>query len=486
MKLYNTKSRTIERFKPLRQEKTKVYFCGPTVYNYAHIWNLRTFVFEDYIIKTLKFLWYKVESVMNITDIDDKTIRDSQANNMTLLDFTKKYTDIFLEDLDKLNITKPDHIVPISTLIPEMVEVINGLLKYWYAYLADDWSIYFKISSYKKYWKFANIDFSGMKESVRVDNDEYEKDNAADFVLWKSYKETDWENFWEENFILKDWKEVNIKWRPGWHIECSACNSKYFWPQIDIHMWWVDLIFPHHQNEIAQTEALTRKEFSKYWLHAGHLMVNGKKMSKSANNFYTLKNIKDNFADIDDSVLFRAVRFSFMNGKYKDSMEFSFDKLKACINTINRIDETVKSLSRFIEENSEDERITRKDFSYEIQWYIQEFVLKLEDDFNMVEAFAIFFEYIKFVNTLITDENTCLWEAKAMMWLFETFNEVFSIINFDFEDEKISENILKIFEERNLAKKNKDFASADRLRDELSSLWYKIIDDRSRSRIEKI
>ncbi len=498
MQLYNTKWRQVERFKPLKQEKVKVYSCWPTVYNFAHIGNLRTYVFEDYIIKTLKFLWYKLETVMNITDIDDKTIRDSMASWEKLLDFTQKYTEFFLEDIQKLNIQKADHIVPISTLIPEMVEMINGLLKYGYAYLAEDWSIYFSVKTYKNYWKFANLDMSWMQTSVRIDNDEYDKEQASDFVLWKSWKETDGDNFWEEEFEIidsenatlewknKNTKKVTLKWRPGWHIECSACNMKYFWPQIDIHMGWVDNIFPHHQNEIAQTESYTRKEFSKYWLHAGHLMVNGKKMSKSANNFYTLRDIEKHFDKIDKSVLYRAIRFSFMNGKYKDSMEFSLEKLEQCINTISRVDQTIKSLTRFIEENSGDLRKSRKEFSFELQWFIQDFVVNLEDDFNMVEAFALFFEYITFVNTSIKDTEFCRAEAVASLRLFETFNEVFSIMNFEFENVEIPENILDLLTQRNEAKAWKDFAKADSIRSEMLEMWYKIIDDRSWTRVEKI
>ncbi|PZM81981.1 hypothetical protein DLH72_04755, partial [Candidatus Gracilibacteria bacterium] len=356
MKINNTKTRKLEEFKPLSSREVKVYYCGPTVYNYAHIGNLRAYVFEDIVIRTLKFLGYNVKTTMNITDIDDKTIRDSQIAGESLKDFTEKYTAIFLEDIKKLNIIPADNIVPVTTLMPEMIRMINTMLRRKNGYLSDDGSIYFDISTSKNYGQLANLDKANLKSGARVDNDEYEKDSASDFVLWKSWKESDSENFWEEIFIIpKNEKfkrtslenpnvevlnekeneiEVKIKGRPGWHIECSACNMKYFGAQIDIHMGGVDNIFPHHQNEIAQTESCTHKEFVKYWIHAEHLTVDGKKMSKSANNFYTLKDLEEKYSEISKSVLFRAIRLSYISGKYSTQIDFSFKKLEQNISSI--------------------------------------------------------------------------------------------------------------------------------------------------------
>ncbi len=204
MQINNTKSREIEEFKPLSSREVKVYYCGPTVYNYAHIWNLRTFVFEDVVVRTLRFLWYKVNTTMNLTDVDDKTIRDSQAAWEKLLDFTKKYTDIFLNDIEKLNIVPADNIVPVTTLIPEMVRMINTMLKRKNAYISDDGSVYFDVKSFNKYGKLANLDMKNLKAGARVDNDEYEKDSVSDFVLWKWWKEEDWENFGKKNLNLEE------------------------------------------------------------------------------------------------------------------------------------------------------------------------------------------------------------------------------------------------------------------------------------------
>jgi len=486
MQIYNTKTRQKEEFKPLSSREVKVYFCWPTVYNYAHIWNLRTYVFEDIVIRSLKYLWYNVKTLMNITDIDDKIIRDSQIAKQNLKDFTQKYSDIFLKDLEKLNIEKADNVVPVTTLIPEMKRMIQTMLNRKNAYLWEDNSIYFDISSFKKYWKFANLDMSNLKKSVRIDNDEYEKENASDFVLWKAYKTEDMENFWEEEFII-NWEKKSIKWRPGWHIECSACNMKYFGAQIDIHMWWEDLIFPHHQNEIAQTESCTRKEFAKYWLHSGHLMVEWKKMAKSSWNFYTITDLEKKYENISKSVLYRAIRLSFITWKYRESIDFSFEKLESSIKVIVKIDETIKNITYSLE-SSKDWWISR-DFREYMQEIIFEYISYLEDDFNITESIALFHSFIKFTNTWISNKDFSTEELESILDMFETFNQVFAIIDFDILDnlkQEIPENILEKFENRNKAKIWKDFALADSLRDELLTLWYKIVDSRDWTRVEKI
>lgn len=484
--IYNTLTLEKERFKPLRQEEVKVYYCGPTPYNYAHIWNLKTYIYEDYVVKTLKFLGYKVKTTMNVTDIDDKTIRDSQKNGEKLLDLTQKYTNFFLQDLQKLNITLADNVVPISTLVDEMVMMINVLIKRGYAYLSDDGSIYYEIKKFKKYWNLAHLDVSGMKQSVRIDNDEYEKENAADFALWKGYKSEDGENFWNGEFIFGEEKKV-LKGRPGWHIECSACNLKFFWTQIDIHMGWVDNIFPHHQNEIAQSEWYSGKTFSKYWIHGGHITVDGKKMSKSANNFYTIQDLEEKFQQIPKSILYRAIRLSFMNAKYRESVDFSFEKLEQNFNTIKKIDEALKKLDRVIQSWNLEEKTFRRNIREEMQDFIGEYCEKLEDDFNMPESLAVFFTYITFVNTQIDSWELSLGEVKALMDMYKTFDSVLCIFDFNIlKSEEISSEIMQKFEARNNAKKEKNFAFADNLRDELLSLGYKIIDDRNGARVEKI
>ena len=486
MKFFDTKTRKIEEFKPLKQNEVKIYYCGPTVYNYAHIWNLKTHVVEDIVIKTLSFLGYNVKTTMNITDVDDKTIRDSRKVWENLKSFTEKYTKKFLNDTRKLWIKDADKIVPITTVIPEMVRMINTMLKRGVAYISDDGSIYFKISKYKKYGQFANLDMENLKTSVRIDNDEYDKESASDFALWKWWTEADGVNFWEEEFEINGEKKV-VKWRPGWHIECSACAMKHLWQQIDIHMWWEDLIFPHHQNEIAQTEACTRKEFSKYWIHSGHLMVDGKKMSKSLWNFYTLRDIEKKFSEIPKDILYRAIRLSFLNGKYRDSIEFNFWKLEQFFNTIKKIDATLKNIKDYQQREFEIEWVSRNFREY-LQEIVSRYIEKLEDDFSMPEALAIFYEFMKFVNTGIKDESFSKEEGGSIIDMFKTFDEVLGIMSFDIlekKQEEIPKEILEKLEERNIAKKEKNFELADKLRDELNKKWYIIIDTRDGSRVEK-
>lgn len=486
MKIYNTLSRELEVFKPLRNPDVKVYQCGPTVYNNAHLWNLKTSIVEDIVVRTLKYLWYKVVTTMNITDVDDKTIRDSVAAGEDLLTFTQKYTDVFLEDLEKLWVELPENITPITQLIPEMVRMIQTLLNRGFAYLADDGSVYYDISKYKKYWKLANLNLEGMKSSVRIDNDEYEKDNAADFVLWKAWKKEDWENFWNESFEIKNAsgeKETKVlKWRPGWHIECSACAMKHCGQQIDIHMGWEDLVFPHHQNEIAQTEACTGKEFSKYWIHSGHLMVDGKKMSKSLGNFYTLRDIEDKYPT--EPRLYRAIRLGFMNGLYRDQIDFSFSKLEQNISTIENIDKTCKRLAKYQAEYS----WVRPEFRDMLQEFTQRYIEALEDDFSFPEAFAVFFEFQKYVNSEIAGGNMTSDEQNACVDMYLSFNEIFELVdveNFEVSDDVIPEDILEKARKRDEAKADKNYALSDSLRDEITSLGYNVIDTKEGTVIEK-
>jgi len=494
MKFFNTKTRKKEEFKPLNEREVKIYYCGPTVYNYAHIWNLRTFIFEDIVVKTLKFLWYNTKTVMNLTDVDDKTINASIKQKQTLKELTKKYSEFFLQDIKKLWIQKANEIVPVTWVIPEMVRMINTMLRRKNAYLSDDWSIYFDIKSFKKYWKFANLDTKWMKSWVRIDNDEYEKDDAFDFVLWKTWKKSDWDNFWEEEFEI-NWKKIILKWRPGWHIECSAVCMKYFWQQIDIHMWWVDLIFPHHQNEIAQTESCTRKEFSRYWLHSWHLMVNWKKMSKSLWNFYTLKDIEEKYLNstkkslkISESILYRAIRLSFINAKYSSQIDFSFSKLESNFSVIKSIDEILKLVDREIKSWEKKLKWVSRDFREYMQEIMQEYIFHLEDDFNIPDSLALLFSFIKYINTWIRENTFSLEELKSINEMFKNFSEILWIFDYWIleKTKEIPSEILQKFEKRNQAKNDKNFELADKLRNEILNLWYKIIDSKEGSRLEKI
>ena len=506
--LFNTLTRELERFKPLKQDEVKVYYCGPTPYNYAHIGNLRNYLMDDIVVRTLRFLGYKVKTVMNVTDIDDKTIRDSQKSEKTLKDFTEFYTKEFLDDCAKLGILPADTIAPISTLIPDMGMIIDGLIKKWYAYLAEDGSVYYSVSKFKKYGQLAHLDIKGMISSVRIDNDEYDKEQVADFALWKAYdRESDGENFWEIEVTI-EWEKKILKGRPGWHIECSACNMKFFGPQIDIHMGGCDLVFPHHQNEIAQSEAYSGKQFSKYWMHGGHLLVDNKKMAKSANNFYTLRDIFAKNNNISETLIARGFRLMWLQNQYRENFNFTQDRLGASINTIKWLDEMMKRLGRYqdslkwdttdtewledLRERTAKWRLKFHEISREFrdnqQAFMQEFVEKLENDFDTLDAMTLVFEYQTYINSGIDDEAFSLEECKSAIDLLKTWDEVLAIFDFALleSSEIIPNEITALLAERNEAKMNKDYATADRIRGELDTLGYKIIDEKNGARVERI
>lgn len=498
--LYNTLSRSLEPFKPLKQDEVKVYYCGPTPYNFAHIGNLRAYLFEDFVIRTLRFLGYKARTVMNITDIDDKTIRDSQKSGKSLQEFTEYYTGEFLSDLTKLSIQKADTIAPISGLIPEMEKLIQGLLDRGYAYLADDGSIYYRVEKFKKYGELAHLDMSGMKSSVRINNDEYDKDNVADFALWKAYDTTaDGPNKWDAKFTIEG-GEIILPGRPGWHIECSACNYRFFGEQIDIHMGGIDNLFPHHQNEVAQTEAFTGKQFSKYWMHGGHLLVDNKKMAKSAGNFYTLRDVVEKMKPLDETIVTKGFRLMALQNQYRENFNFTFERLAAAINTIKGLDEMMKRLGRYRDQFPPTEEIRNnhgklkfhdisREFRENQQYFMQEFIEKLENDFDTVSAMTIVFEFQSYVNSGIDDELFSLEETKSIIHLLESWNQVLAILDFGLLDSNIAipKEIEALAVARTEAKIAKNWWEADKIRDELMNLGWKMIDEAGgKWRVEKV
>ena len=275
MKFYNTLSKSLEEFKPIETGKVKLYTCGPTVYNFAHIGNLRTYIFEDLLRRLLEFSGYNVVQVMNMTDVDDKTIKAAGGNRDEFSTLTKKYEKAFLSDLEELNILRPTEITRATEYIDQIVEFVSELLDKGFAYKGQDGSIYFSIDKFADYGKLSGLDKNGIKSGARVSQDEYTKENPADFALWKAWDESDGDIFWDTSLG---------RGRPGWHIECSTMSQDKLGETIDIHTGGVDLVFPHHENEIAQSEARTGKRFVNFWLHAEHLLVDGKKMSKSLGN----------------------------------------------------------------------------------------------------------------------------------------------------------------------------------------------------------
>ena len=331
LKIYNNLTRKKEIFKPLEKGKVGMYVCGPTIYNFVHIGNLRAYIFADVLRRYLKFQNYKVKHVMNLTDVDDKTIRDSQKSSQSLNQFTKKFEKAFLQDIKSLNIELPEVMPKATNHIKEMVELIKKLLKKQIAYKTED-GIYFSIKKFKQYGKLSKINLNQLKKgaSCRISNDEYEKESANDFALWKFYDEKDGNVFWET--------EIG-KGRPGWHIECSAMSSKYLGQPFDIHLGGVDLIFPHHENEIAQSQAANEKEFVKYWMHNEWVLVNNKKMSKSLNNFYKLKDLEErNYSPLD-------LRYFYLTKIYRQKMNFtwkSLDSAKASLERLKNLASKIK------------------------------------------------------------------------------------------------------------------------------------------------
>ncbi len=365
LKIYNTLSRKTEEFKSLKDNQVGLYTCGPTVYNYAHIGNLRTYVFEDVLKRVLIYNNFEVRHVMNITDVDDKTIKAANGNKNELAKLTKDYENKFFEDLDKLNIIKPDVVTNAVKYIEKMVLFIQELIDKDFAYKTEDGSVYFKIEKFKDYGKLAKLDKSGLKVGARVNNDDYEKENLSDFVLWKSYDSDDGEIYWETKLG---------KGRPGWHIECSTMAQDILGDTLDIHAGAVDLIFPHHENEIAQAESKTGKPFANYFIHGEHLLVEGKKMSKSLNNFYTLKDIVGKgFSPLD-------FRYLVLGCHYRTKLDFSFDNLKSAQNALNKLYERIRDF---------------KDSGEISEEFKVKFLEAINNDLDMPKALAVVWEMLK-------------------------------------------------------------------------------------------
>ena len=309
---YNSLTREKEVFKPINANEVGMYSCGPTVYNYAHIGNFRAYIFSDLLRRVLEDYGYNVKLVMNLTDVDDKTIKNSKENHISLNDYTKKYKEAFFEDIKTLGIKKATVNPAATDHIKEMIDIIELLKKNGHTYESDG-SVYFKISTFPQYGELANLDKQELLDgaSGRVLNDEYDKENASDFVLWKAYTEDDGDVYWDSPFG---------KGRPGWHIECSAMSCKYLGKHFDIHTGGVDNKFPHHENEIAQNEAAFNEKFVNYWLHCEHLIVDGEKMSKSKGNFYTLRDL------LDKGLSPEAIRYSLINSHYRKQLNFTYQK----------------------------------------------------------------------------------------------------------------------------------------------------------------
>ena len=445
LKFKNSFTRVKEEFKPIQPDKVQMYTCGPTVYNYAHIGNFRAYMFEDLLRRYLQYKGYAVTQVMNLTDIDDKTIRDSRDQGLALKDFTARYIKAFFEDIDTLGIERAEQYPAATDHIPEMVALIQKLVERGAAYESGG-NYYFRIASFPNYGKLANLDMEGLKPGARVASDEYEKDSVSDFALWKAWDEADGDVYWET--------EIG-KGRPGWHIECSAMSMKYLGETFDLHTGGVDNMFPHHENEIAQSEAATGKKFVNYWMHCEYLIVEGRKMSKSMGNYFTLRDI------IEKGYPGTAVRYLLLATHYRQQLNFTFEGLDAARSALERYNDFVNNLADY-QGGKSDGSATGI-----VEKLKSGFEEALDDDLNISAALGSVFDFIRDINRLKAEDKLSVEERDSAL---EAIRKVDTVLNFIRREEALDSDIEALIEKRTEAKKQKDYAMADQIRDDLTAM----------------
>jgi cysteinyl-tRNA synthetase len=463
-KIYNTMSRSKEELIPLDGKHVRMYTCGPTVYNYAHIGNFRAYMFEDLLRRYIKFCGFEVTQVQNLTDVDDKTIRSSIENGLPLKEYTKTYIDAFFEDLAKLNIEPAEHYPAATDYIPEMITIIEKLFDKGYAYQSEDGSVYYSIDKFAEYGKLARLDREGMQSGARVVQDEYDKDNAADFALWKAYVPEDGDVVWDS-----PWG----RGRPGWHIECSAMSMKLLGESFDIHTGGVDNIFPHHEDEIAQSEAATGKPYSKYWMHCGYLVVDGKKMSKSVGNFYTLREI------LDMGYTGREVRYELLSAHYRQSLNFAFKSLDANRAALKRLDEFYTKVKEAVGNSTE---------AGELPGWAEKsrdgFASAMDDDMNISGAMAAIFDMVHAGNKAMSVTAITGEQALAISVLWKELDTVLGIL--ELPEEEVSSEVNELLEARTVARAEKNWGESDRIRDALAALGWTVKDTPEGPKLRKI
>ncbi len=470
LRLFNTLRRKKEVFEPLEPPKVRMYTCGPTVYNYAHIGNYRTFVFEDLLRRFLKYRGYDVFQVMNLTDVEDKIIRACRETGESRASLTKRYTDAFFEDIERLGIERAECYPAATDHVEDMVALIKKLLDKGHAYEADG-SIYFRLKSFPTYGRLSHFDVNQLVAgaSGRVDTDEYSREDARDFVLWKAHDAEDGDIFWETGLG---------KGRPGWHIECSAMSMKYLGESFDIHCGGVDNIFPHHENEIAQSEAATGKPFVKYWLHSAHLLVNNRKMAKSLGNFYTLRDLLEQGHDP------LAIRWVLLATHYRQPNNFTFEALEAAKQSLARIRDFSLRLGEI-------RRKGGSDLAPERAACEKAFGEALDDDLNISAALATAFEFIRQTNKVIDDNAVSIHGARNALDLLGRLNAVTGLFPRMIVAEGdlvlpalqvsgvagvVPADVLELVKKRSEARRSKDYGRADAIRDELATKGW-IVED---------
>lgn len=462
LRFYNTLSRQKEDFHPLQPGKVGMYTCGPTVYNYPHIGNYRAYMFEDLLRRYLQYRGYAVTQVMNLTDIDDKTIRDAQRSGFSLRDFTAIYTKAFFEDLQTLNIQPAEHYPAATDHIHDMVAIIKKLQERGYTYEADG-SIYYRIQRFPEYGKLANLELDALQSgaSGRVQSDEYSKDDARDFALWKSWTPEDGDVYWETELG---------KGRPGWHIECSAMSMQYLGEHFDLHTGGEDNIFPHHVNEIAQSEGATGVTFVNYWLHCRHLLVDNTKMSKSLGNFYTLRDL------LGEGFKPKGIRYALLATHYRQPMNFTRDTLRAAEQAVQRLLDFMQLL------------VTAQGSGFDVQPLLtqtqQRFAEALDDDLNISGALGAIFEMVREVNRAITTNQLGTADAQQVAALMQRFDTVLGLLSA--AEVGPDAAVEALLQERQAARKQRDFARADALRDQIRACGYLIEDTPQGPRLKHV
>ena len=465
---HNTMSRKDEPFTPINEGEARLYTCGPTVYNYAHIGNFRAYVFEDLLRRVLKLNDYKVTQVMNLTDVDDKTIRDSQKAGMSLNDFTAIYKKAFFEDLEKLNVEPAEHYPAATDHIPQMIDMIQTLVDKGYAYLADDKCVYYSIDKFEHYGCLAKIDRENQMSGTRVKTDEYEKESVSDFALWKAWDKADGDVKWDS-----PWGEG----RPGWHIECSAMAKATLGNHFDMHTGGVDNMFPHHEDEIAQSEAANGCKYVNYWMHCAHLRINNAKMSKSLGNFYTLPQLLEKGWSGEE------VRYMLLATHYRASLNFVVEPGAETSESLSNARAAITRLQNFIE------RIKDKadgELSTELSELCakaqDDFLDSLNDDLNISGALGKMFDFIREGNRILDSSETVNHEA--LLNTLKYFNRILDVMKFDLGNDVPAE-ILALAEERQQARADKNWGRSDEIRDQLKAQGWVIEDTPSGPKVKK-
>jgi cysteinyl-tRNA synthetase len=453
MKIHNTLTQQLEELVPLEGNKVRLYTCGPTVYNYAHIGNFRAYIFEDLLRRGIKYFGYDVLQVMNLTDVDDKTIAGAIKAGVSLDAFTKTFKTAFFEDLKILNIEPAEYYPAATDHVPEMIAIIRKLMDKGHAYQSEDGSIYFSVSSFPAYGRLAHLDMAGLRPGARVQHDEYEKENVADFALWKAWDAKDGDVVWDS-----PWG----RGRPGWHIECSAMATKYLGESFDLHTGGVDNIFPHHEDEIAQSEAATGKPFVRYWMHCAHLVVDGRKMSKSLGNFYTLRDV------LSRGFNGRETRYVLIAGHYRQSLNFSFDALTAARSALQRLDEFQERLGEVAGSATSS---LMPDWAETAR---QKFDSGLAEDLNISESLGALFDMVHAGNRAMDGKALTPEQAAAVKALLSRFDQVLGFL--EKPRDAVPEEALKLLELRQQARQTKNWAEADRVRNDLATLGWIIQD----------